>query len=346
MKRLLFIFLFTYCATTLFADILSVPLVSVNLIRPELITAQEVDEKIDLYNKQLISNGLPQQDIKRSDMLDSMISSILIAQAAEQSGITVSDLDINRVIQSQKQSAENQLHQRISDDQFKQLIINQTSGSWDLYIAGISEQLLQQTYITQNKKSIFDTIKIPSIDEIEIKYKENMQRFFNTEYLRVSMIFIPILNKNNETGEAARKKLEKVYNELRNGNISFDDAVLKYSEEESIKYRGGDIGYVGRDNRNLKLQLGEIFFNKMFQLSKDEISGVLESNAGFHILKITDKLEAKLLTLDDTMTPDSTLLVKDYIKNVILQEKQQQSLERALKEINLELRQQAEIIFF
>ncbi|MCK5199169.1 MAG: peptidylprolyl isomerase [Spirochaetales bacterium] len=346
MKKSLFIFLFTYFAAFLFADVLSVPLVSVNLIRPEMITAQEVDEKIDLYNKQLISNGLPQQDIKRSDMLDSMISSILIAQAAEQSGVVVSDLDINRVIQSQKQSAENQLHQRISDDQFKQLIINQTSGSWDLYIARISEQLLQQTYITQNKKSIFENIKLPSSEEIEIKYKENMQRFFNTEYLRVSMIFIPILNKNIETSEAAGKKLEKAYNELKNGNISFDDAVIKYSEEESVKYRGGDIGYVGRDNSNLKLQLGEDFFNKMFQLSKDEISDVLESNTGLHILKITDKLEAKLLGLDDTMTPDSTLLVRDYLKNVLLQDKQQQALEKALKEINFELREKAEIIFF
>ena len=71
-------------------------------------------------------------------------------------------------------------------------------------------------------------------------------------------------------------EIEKAYAELRNGSISFDDAVLKYSEEESIKYRGGDIGYVGRDNRNLKLQLGEVFFNKMFQLDKNEISGVLE----------------------------------------------------------------------
>ncbi len=346
MKRFLFILLFTYIVTTTFADILSEPLVSVNLIRPEMITTQEVDERIDLYNKQLISNGMPQQNIKRSDMLDSMISSILIAQAAEKSGIIVSDLDINRVIQAQKKSAEAQIRQRISDQQFQQLIINQTAVSWEVYIAGISEQLLQQSYITQKKKVIFENIKIPSKVEIEIRYKENMQLFFNPEYVRVSMIFIPILNKNADTSEAVRKKLEKVYTELRNGSISFDDAVLKYSEEESIKYRGGDIGYVGRDNRNLKFQLGEVFFNKMFQLDKNEISGVLESNSGFHILKITERLEAKLLSLDDKITPDNTILVRDYIKDGILQEKQQQALERALGEINLELRQQAEIIFF
>ena len=346
MKRLLFILLFTYIVTNSFSDVLSEPLVSVNLIRPEMITAQEVDEKIDLYNKQLISSGMPQQNIKRADMLDSMISSILIAQAAEKSGIIVSDIDVNRVLKAQKQSAETQLRQRLTDVQFKQLIMNQTSSSWDLYIAGISEQLLQQTYIKQKKKALFENIKIPSSDEVNIKYKENMQLFFNPEYVRVSMIFIPVLNKNIESSDAARKKLEKVFNELSNGNISFDDAVLKYSEDERMKYSGGDIGYVGRDNRNLKLQLGEVFFNKMFQLQKNEISGVLESNSGFHILKITEKLEAKLLVLDDTVTPDSTMLVRDYIKNVILQEKQQQALERALEEINSELRKQAEIIFF
>ena len=139
-------------------------------------------------------------------MLDSMISSILITQAAEKSGIIVSDLDINRVIQAQKKSAEAQIRQRISDQQFQQLIINQTAVSWEVYIAGISEQLLQQSYITQKKKVIFENIKIPSKVEIEIRYKENMKLFFNPEYVRVSMIFIPILNKNAETSEAARKR--------------------------------------------------------------------------------------------------------------------------------------------
>ena len=201
MKRFLFILLLTHIVTASFADILGEPLVSVNLIRPEMITAQEVDEKIDLYNKQLISKGMPQQNIKRSDMLDSMISSILIAQAAEKSGIRVSDLDIDRVIKAQKQSAEAQLRQRISDQQFQQLIINQTSATWEAYIAGISEQLLQQSYITQQKKAIFENITIPSDEEIEIRYKENMQLFFNPEYVRVSMIFIPILNKNAEASE-------------------------------------------------------------------------------------------------------------------------------------------------
>lgn len=346
MKKVLFFLLFICFAIISFADILSEPLVSVNLIRPEMITSQDVDDQIVLYNKQLVSNGLPRQNIKKSDMLNSMISSLLIAQAAQKESIGVSDLDIERVIQGQKQSAEAQLNQKLSDDQFKQLIINQTSVGWELYISAIREQLLQQNYITQKKKSVFENIKTPSSYEIEIRYKETMQLFFNPEYVRVSMIFIPVLNKNTDASTVVRKKLENVYLELKNGNISFDDAVLKYSEEESIKYRGGDIGYIGRDNQNLKLKLGEMFFNNMFKLSKNEISDVLESNSGFHILKITEKLEAKLLTLDDKIIPDSRILVRDYIKNGILQEKQQLSLEIALKEINLELRQQAEIIFF
>ncbi len=346
MKRIILLLIFAQIVVMSYADMLSEPLVSINLIRPEMITSQEVDEQISLYNKQLIAKGLPQKNIERSDMLDSMISSVLIAQAAEKSGIKISESDINRIIKAQKKSAEAQLHQRISDNQFKQLIINQTNGSWDLYIKGISEQLLQQSYITQNKKSFFNSISIPTSEEIEIKYKENMQLFFNTEYLRVSMIFIPVLNKNQEASAAARTRLEKAYNELKNGNISFDDAVLKYSEEENIKYRGGDIGYVGRDNSNLKMQLGKVFFNKMFKLSENEISDVLESNSGFHILKITEKIEPGLLTLDDKIKPDSNIPVRDYIKNGILQERQQIALEKALKEINLELRQQAEIIYF
>ncbi len=346
MKKLIFTLLFIITTGLVFSDILGEPLVSVNLIKPELITAQEVDTRIEQYNKQLLSSGIPQKNITRKEMLESMIASVLIAQAAEKSGIKVQDQDVLRVVQAQKKSAETQLRQNITDEQFKQLIIRQTASSWDNYLQSLREQLLQQSYITQNKKALFQNIKVPTPGEIELKYKENAQLFLNPEYIRVSMIFIPTLNKEAATVSNAKEKLETAYSELKNGKISFDDAVLKYSEEESIKYRGGDIGYVARDNRSLKLQLGEDFFNNMFELGKNEISDVMESRSGLHILKITDKREARLLSLDDTVTPDNPILVKDYIKEGILQERQQLVLQKALEEINAELREEAEIIYF
>ena len=346
MKKILVILLLTYFSISSFADVLSEPLASVNLIRPEMITSMEVDQKIENFNKQLLASGRPKQNIKRSDMLDSLISSVLIAQAAEKSGLTVSDQDLKRVLQSQKQSAEGQLHQKINDAQFKQIIISQTGSTWEAYLSGIKEQLLQQSYITKTKKSLFEAIEVPGKDEIENKYNENIQHFFNPEYIRVSMIFIPNLKKDSEKGVEAKKTLEKAYLELKNGSINFDDAVLKYSEEESIKYRGGDIGYVGRDNTNLKLQLGEVFFNNMFKLPINEISKVLVSNSGYHILKITEKLDPKLLKLDDPIAPGNKLSVQNYIKDGLLQEKQQEVLAKALKEINTELRKQAEIKYF
>jgi len=346
MKRLIILLITLFVVVNTYADLLSEPLASVNLIHPVMITSLEVDQKIELYKKQLTNSGMPMQNISRKEMLDSLISSILISQAAEKEGIVVSDIDINRVIQAQKKSAESQIRQKINDEQFKQLIISQTASSWDVYLTGIKDQLLQQSYITQNKKSLFESITIPDNEEIENKYNENLQYFFNPEYVRVSMIFIPVLNKTIEKNNNAKSKLEKAFLELKNGSIGFDDAVLKYSEEESIKYRGGDIGYIGRDNQNLKQQLGELFFNRLFKLSVNEISGVLESNTGFHIVKITEKIEPRLLSLNDKITPDNSLLVKDYIRDGIIQEKQQIALSKAIKEINIELRNQAEIIYF
>ncbi len=346
MKKIVILIFVIFLSAFVSADTISEPLASVNLLRPQMITSFEVDQKIEQYNRQLINSGMPVQNISRSEMLDSLISSVLIAQAAERSGLIVSDIDLNRVIQSQKKSAEAQLRKNITDEQFKQLIVTQTSSSWDVYLSGIKEQLLQQSYITQNKKYLFENIKIPGKEEIDLKYNENLQFFFNPEYVRVSMIFIPVLNKNIGKSNIAKTKLEKAYLELKNGSIGFDDAVLMYSEEESIKYRGGDIGYVGRDNQNLKLQLGDDFFNLLFQLPVNDVSKVLESNSGFHVVKITEKLEPKLLSLDDQITPDNPLLVKDYIKDGLLQGYQQKALSLAIKEINLELREKAEIIYF
>ncbi len=345
-KFVTFFAFFIFFVNIVNSEVLSETVATVNLIRPEMITSVQVDKEIENYNRQLVNNGLPRQKISRKQMLDNMIASILILQAAERDGITASDQAVQKVLDSQKKSVEKQLHRKLSMNQFKEIVTKQTGMSWADYVKNLKEQIIKQTYVTKVKKDLFTSIKPPTEEEIENSYQENITKFVSPEYIRVSMIYMSTLNKNSAQKAELKKKMEEAYKLLKNGKISFDDAVLKYSTDENSKYRGGDIGYIRRDDKNARAKLGDKFFNKLFSLKVNEISGVLESNTGYHIVKVTEKRAAKVLGLNDPIAPGSRMTVHDFIKNGIFQEREQAALQKAIKEVVEELKKEAEITIF
>ena len=55
---------------------------------------------------------------------------------------------------------------------------------------------------------------------------------------------------------------------------------MKYSDDTSSKYKGGDIGMLMRSNQQQKQFYGSDFFDAVFRLKKGETSGVIQSNLG------------------------------------------------------------------
>lgn len=109
MKKLLPVLFLLLSNIFLNADVLSETVATVNLIKPEMITSNQVKKEIEDYNRQLVKNGLPRQDISKDEMLENMISSILILQAAERDGIQVSGAELQKVVDAQKKSVESQI---------------------------------------------------------------------------------------------------------------------------------------------------------------------------------------------------------------------------------------------
>ena len=340
------VLIFFVLTAGLFADVLSETAATVNLIKPQMITSRQVQDEINSYNEQLKKSGLPQRKITKKQMLDNMISSILILQAAQRDGITVSAGEMQKVVDTQMKNVENQLHRKLTLEQFKQIVTRQTGTSWDQYVKNLKEQMIKQTYITRKKAKLFKAIKEPTEQEIENKYQDNITKLVSPEYIRLSMIYMSTINKTASEKAAIKKKLEGAYKKIKNGVLSFNDAVLKYSTDDAIKYRDGDIGYIRRDDRNTRARLGDTFFNEIFNLKVNEISGVLESNTGYQIVKVTEKMAPKVLTLNDPIAPGKTMTVHDYLKAGIYQEKQQKALQEALKEVVSELKKEAEITIF
>jgi parvulin-like peptidyl-prolyl isomerase len=260
--------------------------------------------------------------------------------------MTVKEEELLQIINGQKRGVEQQIGRPLTDPQFRELIRNQTGMTWDQYRSSIRDQILQQRYISTSKKSFFDAITPPSEKEIVEQYEDNTASITNPEYVRLRQIFVPTLNMNENAKAEVRKTLETAWSKLRNGSAKFEDLVLQYSQDETSKYRGGDVGYIARDDQRVQQTYGREFFRKLFELKEGEYSGVIESNVGIHILKVSEHREARILSLDDPIAPDNPMTVREYIRGGLYQEKQQAALKRALDAVVKELKNRAEIVTY
>jgi peptidyl-prolyl cis-trans isomerase SurA len=344
LRRGLLVLLFTVFALPLGASLLGQTIATVTLTTTVGITSRELDRRVEQVLAARREAGLPLTGVDREDVLDAMISEILIRQAAERSGITVGAEELRQVIAGQKSGVEQQIGRSLTEAQFREIVLNQAGLSWEQYQAGIREQIIQQRYLTTTKRAIFESIVPPTEREIREQYEDNATEITNPEYVRLRQIFIPTLNKSDPEKQSARRRLEEAWNRLRNGTAKFEDLVLQYSEDESSKYRGGDVGYVARDDQRVQQTYGRSFFRTLFELRAGDFSGVIESSVGLHILRVTEYREARILGLDDPIAPDNPMTVREYIRAGLFQERQQRALKRALDEVVQELKKEAEIV--
>ncbi len=338
MKNLIFILLLMACIISGgFAQILDQPAATINYTESDIITKKQLDIAVTQLKQQYSMLGQPVPS--RGEILEELVISKLILQAAKKNSITVSESEVKTAIRAQLGPS----GVNVTDEQLKMLVRQQTGLSWADYLKQGKEQLMVQNYIKQEKQATFDNVKAPSDEEIQEIYEENQHLFINPEMVRFSQIFRDTRNLSRDEKETARDLMEEIYRDLRNGRASFDDLVLKYSDDTQSRYKGGDVGYLARNDVNSKQLLGKDFFQTVFDTPKGQYSSIVESNIGLHIIKVTEKLPARLLGLNDKVTPASQETVRDRIINLKKMEKQQQLFKQAVGEIVTDLKRYAEI---
>lgn len=329
-------------ANTVSAEVLlQEPVAVVNLIKSEMITKEQLDNKYDEYVAAQARNGKDTSAITQKDVLNIMINDLLIIQGAERDGISLSDAELDQLMKKQKDSFSAQVGSSLSDEQFEQIL--QYYYGYDLkeYREKVLENYLVDTYVRTKKGDIVNSAKAPSDEEILTYYKKNAASFINPEYVKLSHIFIS--NKNNPD-DAAKALAEKIDRNIRYGVKTYDEEVLEYSEDEGSKYIGGNIGWLAIDDISKKNILGEDFFDTAFSTAEGEISRVVKSNAGYHIIKVLEHRDPKLLTLDDTVTPGSVMTVKQFISQSLYQVNKTKAYNAAIAALLKDLREDAEII--
>ena len=125
--------------------------------------------------------------------------------------------------------------------------------------------------------------------EIEARYKENIQTYSTPEQVRASHILLKTEGKDEA---AVRKAAEDVLKKAKAGD-DFAALAKKYSEDDSNKDKGGDLDYFGRGI------MAKEFEDAAFALPPGQISDLVKTVFGFHIIKVVDKKAASTRTLDE-----------------------------------------------
>ena len=320
--------------------VLNQPAAVVNLIRSEMITVDELEGKLESYKAARIQAGSSTEGITEEYVLEIMINDLLVLQGAERDGVTLSDQDLDTLVNKQRASVSQQLGTNLNDAQFEQVLNSYFGLTLAEYRAKIYENYIVDAYISQAKSDILDSAKAPTKQEIESYYKKNAASFINPEYIKVSHIFI---SKAGRTDEQAKALTEKIGRNILYGVKSFDDQIIEYSDDENSKFIGGTLGWIAINDATKKAILGEQFFDVAFALEEGEISKVVKSNSGYHIVKLIERKAPKILQLGDTLSPSNSMTVNQYITQKLYTDNQDAAYKAAISSLVADLRDEAEI---
>ncbi|MGF6937162.1 peptidyl-prolyl cis-trans isomerase D [Paraburkholderia sp. UCT70] len=137
----------------------------------------------------------------------------------------------------------------------------------------------------------------PSDGDLKKYYDDNNIAHFRTEgEVRASHILIAAPKDASAADKAkAKQKAEELLAQLKAHPDQFAQIAQQNSQDPGSASKGGDLGYFGRG----MIAGGQAFDDAVFALKKDEISGIVQTDFGFHIIKVTDVKPAVTKSFDE-----------------------------------------------
>jgi peptidyl-prolyl cis-trans isomerase D len=147
---------------------------------------------------------------------------------------------------------------------------------------------------------------VVSDDDLKAVYQQNIQQYEVPNRVHAEHILLTTVGKTDAEVAEIKTKAEDILGQARKKGANFEDLAKKYSEDPGSKTKGGDLGWL------VQGQTVPEFEKAAFTLPKGEISDLIKTQYGFHIIKVLDKETAHTKTFDE---------VKDTLRTPLLLQK-------------------------
>ena len=209
----------------------------------------------------------------RRQVVEQLVVQELLWQEAQRRDFIASDVAVDEQLQRAKSESD-------SEQAFLSRI--QASGFTESsYREDIRQQLSVQQLVTQG---ILPSIDV-SDEEIRAFYDANAEQMKIPEEIHARHILVKPAGDDEAAKRAAEDKIAGIQKELMDG-ADFEAIAIEYSEGPSGP-RGGDLGFFGRG------QMVPAFEEAAFALQPGEISDIVETEFGFHIIKVDERSEGR-----------------------------------------------------
>jgi len=152
----------------------------------------------------------------------------------------------------------------------------------------LSDEHLAKGYV---QKNVLSKVKVTDKD-VDEYYKNHPKEFEKPETVKARHILIGFKGDMTEDQKKElRKKAEDVLKKAKGGD-DFAQLASEYSDDPGSKTKGGELGYFPKGN------MVPEFENAAFNLKPGEISDVIETPYGYHIIKVEDKKAAEMPAYD------------------------------------------------
>jgi parvulin-like peptidyl-prolyl isomerase len=291
------------CAGTAAAETIERIVAKVN---GQIITLSALEQEVQMTVERLGPAPTAEEEEKRtkelrSQILDRLIDNLLVLQVAEERGLRVPARFFEewkkKIMEEMKIDSEQEFVRQVE-------LQGQT-------IEGLKKGFEEGLLLQEVRRMEVDSKVSVSEPEIQESYREHIAEYTEPARVRIREIVVRF-DETNEVDQGA--KVRRLLQEIRQG-ADFAEMARMHSESTS-REAGGDLGFFNKGELTGKLD------ETAFALEPGQVSDVIRLDAAFYILKVEEKVEEKVKTLEE---------VRKEVADALFEEKLSVQMDRYVK---------------
>lgn len=264
------------------------------IVGEKIILQSEIENAVEEYRQENPNAG----DSIRCQILENALSQKIVTEQADRDSVFVSDEELEASLDNRIRYF---ISQYGSEEKLEEVAGKTIYQLKDDYRSNFREQLQFQ----KMQQQIMSTVKITpqEVKAFYTKIPKDSLPFYPSSVEVGQIVFKPDINK--EVEDTARAKLERIREEIITGKSSFEIMAGVHSDDPGSRDNGGDLGIMGRD------ELVPEFAAAAFKLQNGEISPIVKTSFGFHIVQMMNRQGEKAKLRHILIKP---LITEDMVK--------------------------------